>query len=185
MNGWHFRNVRVGQLGWHALMESFGWGTASHAPRFQRSCKGAVCGARFSVVQFRRMRDASSTGNSRWQLYNCDLIRKRLFIGLQTNYRHDSNTVLTAVGWIYIFPRSSNTMRQDRKLSDVGVTKKSNKAAFNCEWAQKQHISQRVYMIATEFQRLYPCFQGPALWLDWCEHRTKRQNKWFSKDGDL
>ena len=69
--------------------------------------------------------------------YNCDLVRKRLLIIFQflhvvlmeyaclLAYRtvdklYDSNTILTAES---TFPGSSNTVRQDRKLSNVGVKK--------------------------------------------------------------
>ena len=68
-----------------------------------------------------------------------------------------------------MFSRSGNTEKLVGILSDVWVCRKSKMAAINRKLIGKS-VSQLVYMIATPFQWLNPCF-GVALH-DWSIAKT-------------
>jgi len=67
---------------------------------------------------------------------------------------------------IHVFPGSGNTERLLGILACSGISQ-SKDGGHLPEVDRKLRISQLVYMIATTFQRLHPCFRGQATRIDY------------------
>src|SRR5664279_1534593 len=72
-----------------------------------------------------------------------------------SGYRLDSDAISMAIS---MFSGSSKSMVQRGKMSEVSRRRKFKMAASKPEVV----ISKLLYKMATRFQRLTPCFMGPA-----------------------